>query len=172
MHRSNDGKMKKMEFMTIDIKEIFRNYVKRNNNQPGLNSSAVLVPIYYRDGWPFILFTQRSNQVIHHKGQICFPGGKQEENDCDLLHTALREAEEEIGLHSSDTEIVGELDDHITTSSRYVISPYIALIPYPYQFVINTAEIQQLFSVPMYSLLNNHNWGNGLNDLNRGSHTD
>ena len=118
MHRSNDGKMKKMEFMTINIKEIFRNYVKRNNNQPGLNSSAVLVPIYYRDGWPFILFTQRSNQVIHHKGQICFPGGKQEENDRDLLHTALREAEEEIGLHSSDTDIVGELEEFPETTNK------------------------------------------------------
>ena len=97
----------------------------------GLTESAVLIPIFCKDGEYSILFTQRSEQMPHHKGQISFPGGARSKADATLRDTALRESREEIGLKAKDAEIVGELDDTPTTTSGYNISPFVAFIPYP-----------------------------------------
>jgi len=141
--------------MKQNLKEVLGNYQKRKNIDAGLTPSAVLLPIYYKEEQIYILFTQRSNLVLHHKGQICFPGGNYEHSDTSLLQTALRETEEEIGLKAEDVEILGELDDINTTSSGYAISPFIALIPHPYQFKINPQEITRMFSVPLSKLMDN-----------------
>ncbi|MFC1941066.1 NUDIX hydrolase [Chloroflexota bacterium] len=73
--------------------------------------SAVLVPIYYKQGEYHLLFTKRTEEVKDHKGQISFPGGAYEERDRTLVNTALRECTEEIGLATEAVEILGELDD-------------------------------------------------------------
>ena len=138
--------------MNQEFKEIFRRYHKRTNTDANLNLAAVLIPLFYKEGHIHILFTQRSEQVIHHKGQICFPGGSYQSSDATLLQTALRETEEEIGLVAKDVEILGELDDSSTITSRYVISPFVALIPYPYTFKPNHNEIKQIFSIPLSEL--------------------
>lgn len=140
--------------MNQEFKEIFRRYHKRTNTDANLNLAAVLIPLFYKEGHIHILFTQRSEQVIHHKGQICFPGGSYQSSDATLLQTALRETEEEIGLIAKDVEILGELDDSSTITSRYVISPFVALIPYPYTFKPNHNEIKQIFSIPLSELTN------------------
>jgi len=119
----------------------------------GLTEAAVLIPIFCKDGEHHILFTQRSDQVPHHKGQISFPGGARSEVDVSLLDTALRESWEEIGLEAKDAEILGELDDTPTTTSSFNISPFVAFIPYPYQFTLNPYEINEIFSVPVSGLL-------------------
>ena len=106
-----------------------------------LTEAAVLVPIFYKDGEYNILFTQRSDQVPHHKGQISFPGGARSEVDASLLDTALRESCEEIGLKASDADVVGELDDTPTTTSSFNISPFVAFVPHPYNFALNPYEI-------------------------------
>jgi 8-oxo-dGTP pyrophosphatase MutT (NUDIX family) len=139
--------------MKQNLKEVFGKYHKRINTDAGLTPSAVLLPLYYKEEQIYILFTQRSNLVLHHKGQICFPGGSYKYGDTGLLQTALREAEEEIGLKAEDVEILGELDDISTTSSGYAISPFIALIPHPYQFKVNLQEITQMFSIPLSKLM-------------------
>lgn len=122
-------------------------------NSIGLTESAVLIPIFCKDGEYHILFTQRSDQVPHHKGQISFPGGARSRTDTTLLDTALRESREEIGLKARDAEIVGELDDTPTTTSGYNISPFVAFIPYPYKFVLSPYEITDIFSIPVSELL-------------------
>jgi 8-oxo-dGTP pyrophosphatase MutT (NUDIX family) len=119
----------------------------------GLTEAAVLVPVFGKAGEYHILFTQRSDQVLHHKGQISFPGGARSEVDASLLDTALRESWEEIGLEAKDVEILGELDDTPTTTSSFNISPFVAFIPYPYQFTLNPYEIKKVFSVPVSALL-------------------
>lgn len=119
----------------------------------GLTESAVLIPIFYKDGEYHILFTQRSDQVPHHKGQISFPGGARSRADATLQDTALRESREEIGLKAKDAEIVGELDDTATATSGYNISPFVAFIPYPYGFVLSPYEITEIFSTPISALL-------------------
>jgi 8-oxo-dGTP pyrophosphatase MutT (NUDIX family) len=119
----------------------------------GLTEAAVLIPIFSKDGEYRILFTQRSDRVPHHKGQISFPGGARSKTDTTLLHTALRESWEEIGLEAKDAEIVGELDDTPTTTSGFNISPFVAFIPYPYKFILSPYEIEEIFSISISALL-------------------
>jgi len=115
--------------------------------------SGVIIPIYYKQGQCYLLFTKRTQQVKDHKGQISFPGGAYHEGDGTLVNTALRECAEEIGLKPSDVEILGELDDFVTQVSSYIISPFIATIPWPYQFKMNREEIEEIIEVPISALL-------------------
>ena len=122
-----------------------------------LNEAAVLVPIFLKDGECNILFTQRSDQVVHHKGQVSFPGGAKHESDRSLEDTALRETWEEIGLDPKDVEVLGELDDTGTTTSNFAVSPFVAFIPYPYKFKMSYDEIADIFNLPISELLNEAN---------------
>jgi len=115
-------------------------------------SAAVLLPIYCKQGEYYLLFTKRTQKVKEHKGQISFPGGAREADEM-LVDTALRECAEEIGLMAEEIEILGELDDTISVTSNYIISPFVALIPWPYQFQVNREEIEELIEVPISALL-------------------
>jgi 8-oxo-dGTP pyrophosphatase MutT (NUDIX family) len=137
---------------------------------PDRKESAILVPIYIKDGELHILFTKRSFDVAHHKGQISFPGGARSEEDNSPADTALRESWEEIGLDPEKVDMVGELDDVLTATSNYLIHPYVGMIPYPYDFTINPNEILELIHVPLRRLLDPRNcreenyedsWGTG-----------
>jgi 8-oxo-dGTP pyrophosphatase MutT (NUDIX family) len=122
-------------------------------DDPGLTQAAVLLPIFCKDGEYHIVFTKRSDRVLHHKGQISFPGGARSQEDATLAETALRESWEELGLKTRDVEIVGELDDTPTTTSGFNISPFVAFIPYPYKFSLSPYEISEVFNVPISALL-------------------
>ena len=121
-------------------------------------SAAVLIPIFTKNGEDHILFTKRTNMVEHHKGQISFPGGKRDIEDETLLQTALRESHEEVGIRPEDIEILGDLDDEKTHVSNYVISPYVGVIPYPYQFVTSLDEVEYLLEIPISALLDKANF--------------
>jgi 8-oxo-dGTP pyrophosphatase MutT (NUDIX family) len=116
-------------------------------------SSAVLIPIYQKDGEYSIIFIKRTMTVKAHKGQISFPGGMRDKGDKTLLDTALRESEEEIGLDRKDVTILGELDDEITTTSNFIVTPFLAKIPWPYRFTISKEEVEKVISVPVTVLL-------------------
>jgi len=116
--------------------------------------SAVLIPIYEKDGRCYIVFTKRTDHLAHHKGQISFPGGGRHQKDNDLQETALRESREEIGLKEGDVEVLGVLDDAVTETSHYRITPFVGLIPYPYRFVPDAYEVQDIFSFPIEDLMN------------------
>ena len=81
-----------------------------------LKPAAVLVPIIEGTGGLRVVLTKRSSVLKHHPGQVAFPGGKVDETDADIFHTALREAEEEIGLNRQNVEILGQLPDHETVT--------------------------------------------------------
>ena len=147
--------------MKEKIRQALSSRRKENIGDERLTEAAVLVPILCKGGEYHILFTQRSNRVAHHKGQVSFPGGARSEVDSSLLGTALRESWEEIGLEAKDVEILGELDDTPTASSRFVISPFVALVPYPYEFKVNRDEIDEIFDVPVSALLYEANVGQG-----------
>jgi 8-oxo-dGTP pyrophosphatase MutT (NUDIX family) len=115
--------------------------------------SAVILPIYYKEGQYYILFIKRTEKVKVHKGQISFPGGTYEERDGTLLNTALRESAEEVGLAPADVEILGMLDDTPTVTSNYVITPFVAFIPSPYQLKADSEEIEEIIEVPVSALL-------------------
>ena len=130
--------------------------------------SAVLIPIYYKEGEYHILFTKRTERVRDHKGQISFPGGAYEEHDATLLDTALRECTEEIGLPAEAIEVLGELDDMRTQTTYYVISPFVAAIPWPYQFSVDPIEVKEIIEAPISTLLDKDCLRQETDPLNEG----
>ncbi|MEK9164927.1 MAG: CoA pyrophosphatase [Chloroflexota bacterium] len=110
--------------------------------------AAVLAPLYQHDGEWRLLFTQRTDTVDEHKGQVSFPGGSVDAGDGSPEDTALRESEEEIGLRRSDVTVIGRLDDLITVT-QWHITPVVGVIPYPYKFVINPVECSAVFGVSL-----------------------
>lgn len=130
---------------------------RRIINEPNFRRAAVLVPLLESDGEVHVLFTKRSDTVEHHKGQVSFPGGGHDPDDADLLETALRETQEEIGLQASDVRVLGALDDYVTISD-FVVSPYVGVIPYPYEFTVSDFEIDEIFTVPVPALLDDDNF--------------
>jgi 8-oxo-dGTP pyrophosphatase MutT (NUDIX family) len=122
-----------------------------------LSPAAVLLPIYKKQGEYHILLTKRTQKVEHHKGQICFPGGARHESDRGLMDTALRETFEEIGVRPEDIEILGELDNMGTLTSNFLVTPFVGIIPYPYELTVNEDEIEELVEVPLSALADEKN---------------
>ena len=144
--------------MKQQLKTNLRHRKKRKITGENVRASAVLIPLFCYQGQYHLLFTERSDEVDFHKGQVCFPGGTHEPSDSSLLQTALRETEEEISLKAEDVKILGELDDITTLTSNYVISPFVAFIPYPYPFKADGREIREVFSVPLSFLMDEVNF--------------
>src|SRR3990172_10760635 len=137
-----------MVFNKKTFSQVLSQYPKKKIINNRLISAAVLIPLFNLDGKYNLLFTKRTNLVETHKGEISFPGGVFDKNDSSLLDTALRETEEEVGINSNDVEILGELDD-IETNTNFNISPFVGVIPYPYEFRINGIEIEKLLNIPL-----------------------
>ncbi|MFL4469354.1 CoA pyrophosphatase [Tateyamaria armeniaca] len=117
-----------------------------------LRPAAVLAPIIEgKDGYDLIL-TKRSSALKHHPGQIAFPGGKQDEGDSDLIATALREANEEIGLPLQHVEVMGTFSPHETVTS-FTVTPVVALITQEFQAVPEAGEVAEVFRVPLSHVL-------------------
>jgi 8-oxo-dGTP pyrophosphatase MutT (NUDIX family) len=106
----------------------------------GSTKAAVLAPLFQRDGELHIVFTKRRSHLRLHAGQISFPGGRQEQDDPDLVHTALREAHEEIGLDPTRVEILGALAPTPTVVSDIAIYPVVGLIAPPQGLWATAAE--------------------------------
>jgi 8-oxo-dGTP pyrophosphatase MutT (NUDIX family) len=126
---------------------------RRVIEHPPFSHAAVLVPLFNKGKDCHLLFTKRSEQVKYHKGEISFPGGVVDEEDSELIHTALREASEEIGLKENDVQVIGILDD-IVTVTEFIVTPIVGLFPYPYPFKVSRVEIAELIEVPLSFLLN------------------
>ena len=139
--------------MYIDLRQILSSRPKRHRTSNNYTESAILIPIFCKEQEYHILFTKRNENLLHHGGQISFPGGVRSKADTTLMDTALRESCEEIGLKPEDADIIGELDDTPTTTSSFLITPFVALIPYPYQFIPNPHEIVDIFDVSIQALL-------------------
>ena len=125
----------------------------RRARAPHARAAAVLVPVYGVAGEELLVLTRRTDRVEYHKGQIAFPGGVRDEGDAGPVETALRESWEEIGLRPADVEVLGQLDDHVTTTG-FCITPVVGVIRYsPYPFRPNPEEVAELFEVPLRWLL-------------------
>jgi 8-oxo-dGTP pyrophosphatase MutT (NUDIX family) len=114
--------------------------------------ASVLIPMLTKDGETHVLLTKRTETVKYHKGEISFPGGMYEEGDGDALTTAIRESTEEIGVKPDDVEIVGRLND-THTFTGFVITPYVGVIPFPYDFTLSPAEVSYLIYLPFSHLM-------------------
>jgi 8-oxo-dGTP pyrophosphatase MutT (NUDIX family) len=122
-----------------------------------LRSAAVLVPLtFFQDEW-HILYTRRTDRVESHKGQVSFPGGASDEGETTPEQTALREADEEIGMNPKDVIPLGRLTRMITISS-YRVSPVVGIIPSPYAFKVSGAEVARIFTIPLLWLADKNNY--------------
>jgi 8-oxo-dGTP pyrophosphatase MutT (NUDIX family) len=126
--------------------------------------AAVLVPVVMR-AEPTVLLTERTAHLSTHSGQIAFPGGKSDEDDADAAATALREAEEEIGLAHHFVQVLGTLPVYITGTS-FTITPVVALVRPGFEIRPNAHEVADVFEVPLGFLMNPANHQRHLMDLN------
>ena len=122
-----------------------------------LMPASVLFPIVLREYGPSVLLTQRTDDLRDHPGQISFPGGRVEPEDVSPAHTALREAQEEIGLSSAHVEIIGYLPEYFTVTG-YRITPVVALVTPPFDLRPDPREVAEVFEVPLAFLMNPDNY--------------
>lgn len=132
-----------------ELAELLKSHHKQSLPRNDLTVAAVLCALYYKDGLPHVLLTKRSEKVVHHKGEISFPGGKMDLTDASLLECALRETHEEIGVAPADVTVIGELDEFYTVATSYLVAPFVGFVPYPYEFSISQREIDQIIGVPL-----------------------
>ncbi len=119
---------------------------------PGVQRASVLAPFFEKQGEPHLLFLKRPEGDYRHAGQIAFPGGKRDAGES-ALDCALREAQEEVGLAPSDVEVFGALDEYDTVVTGFRISPFVGLMPYPYELRPAPREVERLLEVPLRALL-------------------
>lgn len=133
---------------------------------PGIRAAAVLMPFFEREGEAAVVLTKRPEHMPTHKGEIAFPGGRHREGDGSLADTALREAEEEIGLVPAEVEVVGELEAYGTLSSRFAIVPYVGLLAAEPEYRPDPGEVEKVLEVPLSELMGDgvhreERWGIG-----------
>ena len=114
--------------------------------------ASVLFPIVLREHRPTVLLTQRTEHLRDHPGQISFPGGRGEPEDASPAHTALREAEEEIGLSAAPVEIIGYLPEY-RTGTGFRVTPVVAILTPPFDLRPDPREVASIFEVPLAFLL-------------------
>jgi 8-oxo-dGTP pyrophosphatase MutT (NUDIX family) len=120
--------------------------------QPGFRASAVLVPLYEHEGQVWVVLTRRAQHLRSHRGEVSFPGGGREGSEA-LVDTALREAQEEIGLDPGTVEVVGELDHLRTFLRRSSITPFVGFLPGRPELTPNPSEVALILHVALDELL-------------------
>lgn len=116
-------------------------------------AAAVLVPLVQRADGLHVLLTERTAHLRDHAGQISFPGGRSEPHDGSPADTALREAEEEVGLARRHVQLLGQLPIY-TTVTRFEVTPVVALVQPPFELVLDAFEVAEAFEVPLAFLMN------------------
>jgi 8-oxo-dGTP pyrophosphatase MutT (NUDIX family) len=126
------------------------------NEETRLKCAAVLVPlVWHEDEW-HLLFTRRTDRVESHKGQVSFPGGACDEGEKTPEETALREAEEEIGIQPDDIKVLGRLAN-LVTITYFRVTPVVGIIRWPAVFRLGEHEVARVFTMPLAWLANPSN---------------
>ncbi len=122
----------------------------------GRTDAAVLVPLYLADGELHGVFTRRRDDLRRHPGEISFPGGRFDEGEKDLEATALREAQEEIGLPPEAVEILGALQPTPTIVTGYAVYPFVGLIEPGHEWRLSAREVAEVLELPLRALLDGY----------------
>ena len=139
------------------------------DNRNELIPAAVLVLIIIRNDGLQVLLTKRNENLKHHAGQISFPGGRVDDSDRNVQHTALRETEEEVGLKPALIKIIGELDQYIV-GTGYLVSPIIGVIEPPFELVKQEDEVAEIFEAPLDFLISPENFKHYSRNFNGKTH--
>lgn len=139
----------------MELKDRFEGDVK---------AAGVLVPIFERDAGLSVLLTRRAEHLRYHAGQVSFPGGRMEPEDPDIRATALREAQEEVGISAGDVQVAGYLDPVLTVSG-YTVTPVVGFVRPAVELVVDPTEVQHAFEVPLAFLLDARNARRSVREL-------
>jgi 8-oxo-dGTP pyrophosphatase MutT (NUDIX family) len=123
---------------------------------PGRTPAAVLVPLYADSGELHAVFTERPADMRRHAGEISFPGGRPDPGDETLVATALREAEEEIGLPRSDVDVVGALPPTPTVVTSYRVHPFVGVIRPGHAWTPQPREVEKVLELSLPALVRGH----------------
>ena len=126
--------------------------IERGVSERPLTRAAVLIPLIERETGLTVLLTQRTAHLRDHAGQISFPGGRCEESDTSIVNTALREAQEEVGLDPAQVEVLGLLPEY-RTGTGFTIKPVVALVRPPLNLKLDDFEVADAFETPLSFLL-------------------
>lgn len=113
-----------------------------------LRPAAVLIAVQQVGGTPHVILTERASTLKHHAGQVAFPGGKHDEGDKSIEHTALREADEEIGLRPDNVQILGQMPPHETVTG-FSVTPIIGLVRDCFTPILDHNEVAEIFTCPL-----------------------
>ncbi|MEE8365655.1 MAG: CoA pyrophosphatase [Gammaproteobacteria bacterium] len=120
--------------------------------------AAVLIPfLRIDDAWHLLYIRRAYFEGDQHSGQVAFAGGKRDANDASLEMTALREAEEEIGLVPDDVTLLGRLNHHHTIS-EFQVTPFVGITPWPYALILDEVEVARAFTMPLSWLADESNY--------------
>ncbi len=138
------------EAQTSPAVDLYSSEISSDETRP----AAVLIPLFHADRedekkhyWQ-VLLTRRTDAVAEHQGQVAFPGGRAESADSSPESTALREAQEEIGLDPSRVKILGKMN-RLQTITNYCVTPVIGVIPWPFPIQLEEIEVSRVFSIPL-----------------------
>ncbi|UTW03030.1 CoA pyrophosphatase [Amphritea atlantica] len=133
--------------MINQLKQRLVGYAPRTLDNGGPQAS-VLIALTNNPAGPEVILTRRCDHLSTHSGEIAFPGGKRDATDPDLLFTALREAQEEVGLHPEKVEIIGSLGD-VLSKHQLQVRPYVGIIPGDTELIPNLDELDRIHRVPL-----------------------
>lgn len=146
--------------MLATIKKQLKNYNSQSDNSvinDKQSSASVLLLLHGDPSSPQIILTRRATHLSSHAGEVAFPGGKKESIDDDLLTTALRETEEEIGLVSNKIKLLGKLPADSPFKNNIRVTPFMGWVDSPFSLNANPSEIALIFHLPLHFLLDiNH----------------
>lgn len=130
--------------------ELYTSVISSDETRP----AAVLIPLFHanledekKHNWQ-VLLTRRTDAVAEHQGQVAFPGGRAESADISPESTALREAQEEIGLDPTRVRILGRMNRY-QTITNYCVTPVVGVIPWPFPVRLEEIEVSRVFSIPL-----------------------
>lgn len=142
------------------IKEMRLGLERRTRHQYRRPKRAgILLPFIFDHQEPRLLLTRRTDTLSNHRGEVAFPGGMMDMSDSSITETALREAEEEVGLSPSRVEVIGQLDDLISKNQEVMVTPSIGLVTDPpHRWRPNPDEVARVFEIPLSELFKSHRW--------------
>jgi len=132
-----------------------------------LKCAAVLIPLLRQDGEWHLLFTRRTDKVESHKGQVSFPGGACDDGETTPEETALREANEEVGIDPQKVRVLGHIMNMITITS-FRVTPVVGIIEWPTVLLLGKDEVERVFTIPLLWLADKNNrWEFSMPGRNR-----